>query len=170
MKLPGTFGHDEKTVNVIIETPAGSRNKYAYDPETGLFGLRKILPSGTEFPMNMGFIPGTKGEDGDPLDALVWVEFPTGIGTFIECRLIGVIEAEQKEKGKPKARNDRFVFVPECSREHEKIETIHDLPEEKLRDLEGFFRYYNKEEGKKFRVIGLKGPKKAMAVLKKQLT
>jgi inorganic pyrophosphatase len=83
--------------------------------------------------------------------------------------MLGVIEAEQKEKGEPKKRNDRFVFVPVCSHEHENFQSLKDLPKEKIEDLEGFFKYYNSMEGKKFEIVGMKGPKKAMALLKKQI-
>jgi inorganic pyrophosphatase len=169
MKLPGTFNEDGSLVNVIIETPSGSRNKYAFDPETGLFKLRKILPAGTEFPMDMGFIPGTKGEDGDPLDALVWMDFPGSVGVHLECRLLGVIEMIQKEKNKKPQRNDRFLFIPDSSHEYEHLKSIKDLSEKKLEDIEGFFNYYNSVEGKKLEFLGVKGPRKALAVIKRSL-
>jgi inorganic pyrophosphatase len=169
MELPETFSEDGKLINVVIETPSGSRNKYAYDPETGLFKMRKILPNGTDFPMDMGFIPGTKGQDGDPLDALVWMDFPGSVGVFIECRLLGVIEAVQQEKNKKPERNDRFLFVPECSHEYGHLNSISELSRIKVEDIEGFFKYYNSMEKKKFEILGMKGPKKALSIIKKQL-
>src|ERR1700749_4837400 len=98
MILPGPFTADEKKVNVIVETPAGNRHKFDYDPETQLFKLKKTLPGGTAFPLEMGFIPGTQGQDGDPLDVLVITEEPCFTGCLIECRILGIIEAVQKEK------------------------------------------------------------------------
>ncbi|MDQ3109273.1 MAG: inorganic diphosphatase [Bacteroidota bacterium] len=89
LKLPNTFTADGKLLHVVIETPCASRNKYAFDPVTGLFKLRKILPARTELPLDMGFIPGTLGDDGDPLDAVVWMDFPGSTGVFLECRLFG---------------------------------------------------------------------------------
>src|SRR5436190_23071792 len=61
-------------VNVIIDTPKGSRNKFKYDEELGLFRLSKVLPLGSSFPYDFGFIPGTRGEDGDALDVLVLLD------------------------------------------------------------------------------------------------
>ncbi|MGI8582876.1 MAG: inorganic diphosphatase [Chitinophagaceae bacterium] len=86
MTLPKTFVADTKYINVIIETPKGSRNKYTFDPETELFKLTKILPEGLNFPLHFGFIPGTKGEDGDPLDVLVLMDEPSYPGNLIECK------------------------------------------------------------------------------------
>lgn len=169
MKMPKTFSADGKLLNIVIETPAGSRNKYALDAETGLFKLRKILPAGTAFPLNMGFIPGTKGEDGDPLDALVWLDFPASVGVFIECRLLGVMEVEQQEKNKEPERNDRFLFVADASREQKDIRSIHDIAAEKLEEIEEFFKYYNAAEEKQFHVLGYKKPRVALSIIKKQM-
>src|ERR1041384_6884886 len=71
MKLPKPFTGKGDLVNAIIETPSGSRNKFEFDQATGLFKLSKVLPGGTDFPLDMGFIPGTKAGDGDPLDILL---------------------------------------------------------------------------------------------------
>jgi inorganic pyrophosphatase len=98
-------------VDVIIETPKGCRNKFAYDPSTGLFKLSKILAEGMMFPYDFGFAPNTKADDGDPIDLLVLVEETTFPGCLVECDLIGVIEATQEEKtGGPK-RNPRLIGV-----------------------------------------------------------
>ena len=75
---PRTKG--SRTLNVIIETPAGSRSKFKFDEELGLFRLHKLLPVGAAFPFDFGFVPGTKGDDGDPLDVLVLVDEPTFTG------------------------------------------------------------------------------------------
>ena len=88
-----------RPVEVVIETPAGSRNKYRYDEERGLFLLHKLLPLGTTFPFDFGFVPGTLAEDGDPVDVLVLSAEPLFQGCRVPVRLLGVIEAEQTEKG-----------------------------------------------------------------------
>jgi inorganic pyrophosphatase len=169
MKLPETFCADGKLLNVVIETPCRSRNKYAYDPETGLFKLRKILPAGTEFPLDMGFIPGTKGEDGDPLDALVWIDFPASVGVFMECRLLGVMEVVQQEKNKKPERNDRFLFVANDSHEYADIRSVHDISAKKLEEIEDFFKFYNAAADKKLRILGYKKSREALSVIKKQI-
>jgi inorganic pyrophosphatase len=101
MNIPPTFSKKDN-IHVVIETPAGSRNKYAYDEGYGGFILKKVLPEATIFPMEMGFICRTKGEDGDPLDALILMDRGTYPGCLVECRVIGVITATQKEKKRKK--------------------------------------------------------------------
>lgn len=169
MKLPGTFTEDKKWVNVIIETPFKSRNKYAYDPETGLFKLKKILPDGLTFPCDMGFIPHTQGEDGDPLDALVLSEESIHPGCWVECKLVGVIKAKQKKKGKKEERNDRFVLITEGLEEFERIKDISDLSARKLKAISLFFKGYNDFEDRKFKVLDVLGAKEALRFIKKQM-
>ena len=82
-------------LDVIIETPKGSRNKFKYDSTSRMFKLSKVLPEGMMFPYDFGFVPSSTGGDGDPLDVLVLMDEPTFPGCLLECRLIGVIEAEQ---------------------------------------------------------------------------
>ena len=89
-----------QNLNVIIETPKGCRNKYAYDKNHRVFVLKTVLPNGMVFPFDFGSIPGTEAEDGDPLDILILMDEPAFTGCLIEARLIGVIEATQTEKGK----------------------------------------------------------------------
>ena len=144
-----------KTIQVIIETPKGSNLKYHYDERTRLFHLKKMLPAGMIFPYDFGFLPGTKGEDSDPLDVLVISEFPAFPGCVIECRLIGGFQAEQSDSDSPgkTIRNDRFFAVPELSRVYEQIADLNDLPEKLIKEIEQFFIQYNKLEKKKFRVL-----------------
>src|SRR3954451_24377864 len=103
------------TITAIIETPKGSSEKYGYDPKTTLFKLKKILPAGMVFPYDFGFIPKTRGGDGDPLDVLILMDEPAFTGCLVATRLLGVIEAEQTEKGKTE-RNDRLIAVSANSR------------------------------------------------------
>src|ERR1700681_831510 len=94
----------------VIETPKGSPNKYDYDPTCAAFRLVGVLPEGSAFPYDFGFIPSTLGEDGDPLDVLVFMDAPAHVGCLIEVRLIGIITAEQMEDGKTES-NDRLLGV-----------------------------------------------------------
>ena len=101
-------------MKVIIETPKGSRNKFKYDPDLRMFKLSKVLPEGMVFPYDFGFVPSTKGEDGDPVDVLVLMDEPTFPGCLLECRLVGVLEAEQEEE-KKKKQNPRLIAVAKQS-------------------------------------------------------
>ena len=159
------------TVDVVIETPKGSAQKYDYIPNTPFFKLKKILPSGMVFPYDFGFIPKTEGEDGDPLDVIVISEFNSFPGVIIKCRIIGGIKAEQSEEegSKKMIRNDRFLAVPKCSNIFQNIERMDDLPKQITNDLEEFFVDYNKLEGKKFKVLEKIGPKEAQRLITDQV-
>lgn len=159
------FVSGSNDLHVIIETPKGCRNKYAYDPERQTFVLKAVLPNGAVFPFDFGSIPGTKGEDGDPLDILVLMDEPAFTGCLVEARLIGVIEATQTEK-KKKERNDRLIAVAAESHTHGHIRKMSDLNSTLLEEIEHFFISYNDSRGKKFKPIGRYGPKRARRLIK----
>jgi inorganic pyrophosphatase len=154
-------------VNVIIETPRGSRNKFAYDPVCRTFRLKKTLPVGAVFPFDFGFIPNTLAQDGDPLDILVIMEEPTYPGCLVECRLFGILEANQKEKDGKSERNDRLVAVSAASVIYGGITEISQLNKNMVKEIEQFFIDYNKQDEKKFSPIGWKNSKKALQNIKK---
>src|SRR6266446_3166499 len=163
--LPHQLDAKNRICRAIIETPKGCRNKFDYDPDSGLFMLGGLLPEGMMFPFDFGFIPSTLGEDGDPLDILVLLDAPAHVGCLIEVRIIGIIQAEQTEDGKTEC-NDRLLGVAIHSYDHEDLESIEDVSKTLLDQLEAFFISYNKQRGKKFKVTGTGGPKKAMKFLK----
>ena len=98
-KLPA-IDSESGDLNVIIDTPKGSRNKFSWDEKRELFELTGMLPTGAVFPYDFGFIPNTRGGDGDPLDVLVLMDEPAFTGCLVRSRLLGVIEAEQPRKAK----------------------------------------------------------------------
>ena len=151
---------DGDIVQVVIETPKGSRNKYAFNPEQKVFELKKVLPAGMTFPYDFGFIPRTKGEDGDPVDILVLMDEPAFPGCVLKCRLIGIIQGEQGDK-KEKERNDRIVGVEKENHSFADIKHIDDLGKMFLRELEEFFVDYHRLSDEQFRVIDVRGPGQA---------
>lgn len=151
-------------VDIIIETPAGSREKYKYDKKFNLFRLHKMLPAGLSFPFDFGFIPDTKGEDGDPLDVMVISELKSFAGCVMDCRMIGCIRAEQSA-GKEMIRNDRFLVVPEQSVVFENVLSIDDLPSALIAEIESFLITYMELEGKTLLLGGNLNAEQAMAVL-----
>jgi len=157
-----------KTIEAVVETPKGSAVKYDYDRATGLFTIKKALPAGMVFPFDFGFVPNTKGEDGDPLDIIMISEFFNYPGCKLECRVIGCLMAEQKDQkgGSPTIRNDRYLAVPKISKLLGRVTSIKDLPEEMLKELEIFFIQYNKVEKRKFRIVAKKDSKAALRMLK----
>ncbi len=163
--LPHELDATKATCRAIIETPKGSRNKFAYDPDTGLFELRGLLPEGMLFPFDFGFVPSTLGEDGDPLDVLVLMDAPAHVGCLVEIRVVGVIAARQSVRGKTE-RNDRLLGVAVHSYQHESITSIDDVSTTLLSQVEEFFISYNRQHGKHFKVTATSGPKKAIKLLK----
>jgi|SRR5687767_8226085 len=162
----GTF--DEKTgdLNVVIETPKGSRNKFDYDRELGLFRLGGVLPAGAVFPFDFGFVPSTMGGDGDPLDVLVLMDEAAFTGCLVAARLIGVIEAEQTEDGKT-TRNDRLIAVAVKSRDHADVTSLDQFNENLVNEIEHFFVSYNTAKGKEFKPLGQFGADRAARVVEK---
>lgn len=151
-------------ITAIVETPKGSAEKYNYDPENKWFKLKKILPTGMVFPFDFGFIPNTKGGDGDPLDVIIISELKSFPGCVMDCRIIGAITAEQTEKGKT-IRNDRFIAVPEVSQMFAHINSLKELPRNMIEQLETFFINYNEAEGKKFKPIKKLNAQQAMKLI-----
>lgn len=163
--LGNQFNSQNLTCLVIIETPKRSRSKFRFDPESGLFKLGWLLPEGLAFPYDFGFIPQTRGDDGDPLDMMVLMDEPTHAGCLLEARIVGIIEAMQTESGKSE-RNDRLVGAALHSYEYADVETIADINSTMLAQLEEFFISYNKQKGRRFKVLATGGPKRAVKALK----
>jgi inorganic pyrophosphatase len=150
---------------VIVETPSGSRNKFAFDPEQQIFCLRKVLPAGMVFPYDFGFLPRTKAGDGDPIDALLLMDEPGYPGTAVKARLIGVMEGEQID-GSKKVRNDRLLAVAQATHRYANVKSLDDLPKRWLQELEQFFVNYHHLEGKEYKLLGYKDAEEAMRLIK----
>jgi inorganic pyrophosphatase len=159
---------DKQLLRVVIETPKGSRNKFAFNSNDHAFELKKVLPAGMAFPYDFGFVPCTKAEDGDPIDVLVLMDEPAFPGCMLKCRPIGVIEGEQVSKGnkRKKERNDRIIAVEKDAHSWADITTVGDLGEEFRRELEEFFVNYHKLSREEYKVLAVKGPDRAHKLVK----
>jgi inorganic pyrophosphatase len=158
--------YDGKDLTVVIDTPKGSQNKFAYEPRVGAFVLKGVLPAGAVFPFDFGFVPSTRGDDGDPIDILVLMDAPAFAGCIVPSRLIGAIQAEQTEKGKT-GRNDRLLAVAANSITHHSIRTLHDVSADLIGQIEHFFISYNTAKGTKFVPTGRVGPEAARTLVEK---
>lgn len=156
------FDKEKGCVNVIIETPKGSRNKFKWDTKHELYSLSNVLPTGAYFPYDFGFIPSTVAEDGDPIDVLLFMDEPAFSGCHVAARLIGVIRAEEAE-GK---RNDRLVAVAHECQVHRDLHNLNDLSKQMLDELEQFFVSYHRARGEEFKILDHKGPKHALELVK----
>ena len=162
------FGEENDSIQVVIETPKGCRNKYKFDPKLRSFKLSRVLPDGMVFPYDFGFVPSTMADDGDPLDILLLMDAPAFPGCVIDARLIGVIEGEQTEDGRIE-RNDRLLAVAKHNHTYSNLRNIADMNGQLLKELGEFFVNYHKQDAVKFKVLGTKGPKEAARLLDKAI-
>jgi inorganic pyrophosphatase len=167
-QLPNKFDYKERTCRAIIETPKGRRSKFKYDPSSGLFSLSKVLPQGFTFPVDFGFIPSTKGEDGDPLDIIVLMDEPTHVGCMLDIRLIGAVKVMQSDGGK-QVRNDRLLAAAQQSVEYADTEAIQELPKSFIQQLSEFLGLYNKNSEKRDAVEGIEGPDAAVSLVQEAI-
>jgi inorganic pyrophosphatase len=135
----------DRVVDVVVEIPRGSRNKYEYDHDLGIIRLDRRLFSATVYPADYGFIPDTLGEDGDALDALVLLEEPTFPGCWVTARPVGVFWMRD-DKG-PDAK---IVCVPGGDPRWEEVHEITDVPEMYRAEIEHFFEVYKMLEPGKY--------------------
>jgi inorganic pyrophosphatase len=163
IKLPAFT--DDGDVYVVVETPRGSRAKFAYDPKLETFTLSKSLLIGLTYPHDWGFVPSTKADDGDPLDIMVVHDAATFPGLVLICRPIGILQIEQKSKGKTE-RNDRVFAVPRRSHSEQGLRDVRDLSKPMQEELEKFFIATDELEEKKLEIIGWKGPTSALKAIK----
>jgi inorganic pyrophosphatase len=141
------------TVDVFVEIPAGSRNKYEWDPRIRRFRLDRMLFSAVHYPGDYGFIPYTFSHDGDPLDALVLLGEPTFPGCLITARVIGVFWMSD-EMG----RDTKVITVPDSDPRWSDVRELDDVPRHLLAEIGHFFSIYKDLEGKGVTVDGF-GPK-----------
>jgi len=149
------------SVNVMVEIPKGSRNKYEYDSGRKVIKFDRMLFSAMHYPSDYGFITDTLAEDGDPLDALVLVWEPTFPGCMIEARPVGLFRMRD-EKG-PDAK---ILCIPLGDPMWNYIKTLDDVPPHLLKEIEHFFKVYKDLEEKKTGIEGWEGLDSALKDIK----
>jgi inorganic pyrophosphatase len=147
-------------VNVIVESPRGSRLKFDFDPKLGIFTVGRPLPLGMSYPFDWGFIPSTRAADGDPIDAMILNDVPTYPGILVRCRPIGMVELVQRESGGKPELNNRIVLLPQWR--DARLEEASDLPAEVRAQVENFFVSTAKFTDKQVRIKGWASARKAM--------
>lgn len=129
-------------VNVVVEVPVGSRNKYEWDPDLQVIVRDRVLPGAVRYPMDYGFLPSTEADDGDPLDVILAAYDPAFPGCVLQARPIGVLDMSDV------SGDDRTILaVPEDDPRFDDINDISDLPRQSLQEIEDFFRTYKELEG-----------------------
>lgn len=151
------------TIQVLIEIPKGSRNKYELDKETGKIKLDRVLSSSVGYPTDYGLIPGTKSDDGDPLDVVLISRFPNYPGSEVEARPIALIEMIDTGEG-----DEKVVAVPAKDPYYNEWKGLKDIPEALRNEINEFFATYkNLEPGKHVEIKGWKDVKEAEEAIEK---
>jgi inorganic pyrophosphatase len=151
------------TVNALIEIIRGSRNKYELDKESGRIRLDRVLRSSVGYPAEYGFIPDTHYSDGDPLDIMVIMRFPTLPGCIVRARPIGVLKMVDTGE-----HDEKIIAVPADDVYYDSWKNINDVPEPLRNEISEFFSTYKKLEKKKWvKVKGFGGRNEAEAIIKK---
>ena len=145
-----------ETFDVLVEIPQGSHNKYEVDHETGRIKLDRILFTSMVYPDNYGYIEGTLGEDGDPLDALVMLPEPVFPGCTVKCRAVGLYHMVDEAGG-----DDKLLCVLDDPR-WAHLQDIEDVSQFQRDEIEHFFEHYKDlEPGKWVKVGAWEGPEAA---------
>ena len=166
VKLP-PFDADGN-LNMVVETPRGSTVKLKYEPKSKVFMVSRSLVLGLAYPFDWGFIPGTKSEDGDPLDALAVHDSSTYPGVVLPCRALGVVDVSQKGKN-GREENPRLIVMPSWHERMGEFEKASGLPRRLREEIEQFFVSATFFTGKDPKIEGWRGPKAALGVVKRTM-
>lgn len=149
-------------IQVLVEVPKGSQNKYAWDPEKRRIKLDRVLHSSIHYPADYGIIPGTEAPDGSPLDVLLLVTNPTFPGCVISGKVIGCLQTTDQGQDDLK-----IIAVPAHDPRLSQYESLDDVPPHVLREIEYFFKAYKDLEGKQVEIEGWSGPAEAMEAVRR---
>ena len=145
---------------MIVEIPKNSGNKYEYDGKLGVFRLDRALYSPMHYPGDYGFIPGTRADDGDPLDVLALVEEPSFPGCLIEVRPVGILNMVDNDLA-----DQKIVAVPNRNPRYDEVHTMDQIFPHVRREIEHFFAIYKELEGKKTKMLGWGRPMESREVI-----
>lgn len=149
-------------INVIIEIPKGSKNKYEIDKATGLIALDRALHTAQDYPFDYGFMPQSLWDDGDALDVVLLTTYPLFPGVLVAARPVAIMHMTDSGEG-----DDKVIAVPVHDPRWEEVRDVSDINKHTLKELEHFFMTYKKIQGKEVGVTGFSGVDKAYAAVHK---
>ena len=138
-------------INVLIEIPGGSKNKYEFDKDMNTFALDRVLFASVQYPFDYGFVPNTLADDGDPLDGMVMMDEPTFPGCVIAARPIGMLEMIDGGD-----RDEKILCVPTEDPRYKEVKSLKDVAPHRLEEIAEFFRTYKNLEKKETEILGWK--------------
>jgi inorganic pyrophosphatase len=151
----------------MVESPRGATVKFKYDAANKVMTISRPLPEGLAYPYDWGFIPSTRAQDGDPLDAVIVWDGTSYPGVVIPCRVIGALCASQINlKTRRRVRNDRIVALPIEAPRQAHITSVFDLPQRERDEMEQFFLHTVIFQGKELRMLGWVGPDRANKLIR----
>jgi inorganic pyrophosphatase len=149
-------------LNVLIEIPGGSKNKYEFDKDLQAFALDRVLYSSVRYPYDYGFVPNTLADDGDPLDGMVIMDEPTFPGCIIAARPIGMLEMIDGGD-----RDEKILCVPDKDPRYAHVKSIKDIAPHRLEEIAEFFRSYKNLEKKVTQILGWQDVDKVAPLVEK---
>ena len=156
--IPGKNAPDE--INVIIEIPKGSKNKYEIDKATGLIALDRALHTAQDYPFDYGFMPQSLWDDGDALDVVLLTTYPLFPNVLVLARPVAIMHMTDSGEG-----DDKVIAVPVHDPRWEDIRDLKDINKHTLKELEHFFSTYKKIQGKEVGVTGFSGAEAAKSAV-----
>lgn len=157
---PGT----KDDMNVIVEIPRGSKNKYEIDKETGLIALDRAMHTAQDYPFDYGFVPKTLWEDNDALDVLILTTYPLAPGILVRVRPVAVMEMIDDGES-----DNKVIGVPINDPRWDEVQDLKDINKHTLKEIEHFFSTYKKVQNKEVEVKGFKDKSSAQADFEKSL-
>lgn len=155
---PGT----KEEMNVIIEIPKFSKNKYEIDKETGMIALDRVMHTAQDYPFDYGFVPQTLFDDGDALDVVLMTTYPLAPGILVKARPVAIMEMIDGGE-----QDDKVVAVPVDDPRFDNIQDISDINPHFIKEMTHFFETYKKVQKKEVQVGEWKGREAAMAAFEK---
>jgi inorganic pyrophosphatase len=152
-------------INVIVEIPKGSKNKYEIDKETGLIKLDRAMKSAQDYPFDYGFVPRTLWEDGDALDVILLTTYPLHPGILVEARPVAVMHMIDGGDG-----DDKVIAVPKDDPRWEEVKDLADVNKHTVKEIRHFLETYKAIENKKVEISGVEGREAALEAVKKGLS
>lgn len=149
-------------INILIEIPAGSKNKYEFDKDLNAFALDRVLYSSVHYPWDYGFVPNTLADDGDPLDGIVLIDQPTFPGCVITVRTVGMLEMIDDGD-----RDEKLICVADEDPRYSQVKSLKDVTKHRLDEITEFFRTYKNLENKITEILGWQDVDQVMPLVEK---
>jgi inorganic pyrophosphatase len=166
--IPARYEEEERGVHVVVETPRGSRHKYAWKPEFGVIELRRILRGGMVWPCDFGFIPQTLADDGDALDVALLIDEPCFPGCLVRARILGSIGLIKNGE-----ENDRLLACPislsGAASTWDEVHSLEDVSPRQIREIEAFLSDHQTFEGNRIELTGVYDAEFAMATVRRAM-